>query len=62
MNRYLIIGKLRNSFGTGYYIRAETPNAYFPEQQFYGYSLRDAVKLYRARYGLRGLHFQTVLA
>ena len=57
---YLIIHKLRNSFGSGYSVRAETPTVYFPERSYYGYSLRDAVRLYRQQNGLQGRHFETL--
>ncbi len=55
MNRYLIIHKLSNSFGRGYSVRAD---GIAPEHCYYQYSKRDALRLYRDRYGLRGVHFQ----
>ena len=58
MENYLIITRLRDSFGNGYKIRAKMSKD--PEKyhsiKYYDYSRREAEKRYREFYHLTGKH------
>lgn len=58
--KYLIIHTVFNSNGRGYYIQAYGPDFCNPEIGFYDYSKRDAVRNYRQRFNLKGVHLLTV--
>jgi hypothetical protein len=49
---YCSMNHVHNSWGHGIYIRVDG----YPEDGFYGYNKRSALKAYRDRYGLKGKH------
>ena len=60
MRKLLIIGKLSNSFGRGFYIRAEIDGYNLKENCYYGYSLREAISRYRYDLKIERLHFEKI--
>lgn len=57
MENYLIIG--RDIYGN-YTIRAELDGLRLDQIKYMFYSKREAVRAYRARFGLTGKHFFTI--
>lgn len=53
---FLTIERVSNSFGIGYSIHATIQGYRFPEMTYYGYSKRNAEKLYRQEMTLSGKH------
>ena len=60
MGKYLIIDKTVNCCGTGYGVQVEIDGLRTVKRWFYGYSLKEAVRVYRNENGLKGRHFTTV--
>ena len=60
MRKILIIGKLSNSFGRGFYIRAEINGYSLKENNYYGYSLKEALARYRYKNKIERLHFEKI--
>ena len=55
---YLVINTFRNSYGRGYSIHIS--GAAEHNLTYYGYSLREAEKRFRERFGYTGKHFTKI--